>query len=477
MTRRTSARFLVIVALLPACSSPQPDDTSALLKGDAIGKVTQLQLREELKDFADRFAYTVGAAANDIRTESPDPAMCVRAVYWQLFTIPNVRRSAVSPNPVAALVDIWAFCKQLQDFFNRNETFGDRTQLARDVSRQLEDDLTRIAGEIIPEEYLGRVEKSVDAFVKENPIAGSFARRSLRPTLVKASDAKSLLWVADLPLAPFRVFMDESAKALREFTLVADSLVTFSRTVPDVFRWQLQLLLYDIEARPTTSSIVTNFETAANAIQSLARVADELPQELGREVTTALDVAEAKQAGLRETLKEVQATLTTADATLANAKTVAVTLEKTTKNWNEAGTRWEKAVGAADVLVSRFTDDEDPAESNSVETAAPEEEGGFDINEYTETAIRAEAAVARFQELTAEARSLLESGSASALVDRVVWSGVLLIVVFFGSLLVYRVVVTRLGKTSPPVSVAETVEPAPTEPGSQSEEGRLDRSL
>ncbi len=71
--------------------------------------------------------------------------------------------------------------------------------------------------------------------------------------------------------------------------------------------------------------------------------------------------------------------------------------------------------------------------------------------------------MAQFQKLTAEARSLLESDSASVLVDKVVWSGVLLIVVFFGSLLVYRVVVTRLGKTPPPDSVAD---PAPTEPGS-----------
>ena len=273
-----------------------------MLTGDAIGKVTQLQLREELKDFADRFEYTVSSAANEIRTESPDPAMCVRAVYWQLFTIPSVRRSAVSNNPVAALVDIWGFCKQIQSLFDRNETFGDQTQLARDVSKNLEDDISEIAKEMIPEKYLARVEKQVDDFVEKNPIAGSFARRTLRPAMVKASDAKSLMWVADLPLAPFRVFMDESAKALREFTLVADSFVTYSRIVPDVFRWQTQLIIYDLESRRTTSSIVTNFEVAATAIQSLARVADELPQELGREVATALDLAAAKQAGLRETL-------------------------------------------------------------------------------------------------------------------------------------------------------------------------------
>ena len=61
----------------------------------------------------------------------------------------SVRRSAVSQNPVAALVDIWTFCKQLEDYFERNETFGNRTQNALDVTRTLEEDISGIAKEII----------------------------------------------------------------------------------------------------------------------------------------------------------------------------------------------------------------------------------------------------------------------------------------------------------------------------------------
>ncbi len=471
MTRRSRACHLLIAALLASawgCSSPESEDPSVLLKGDTIGKVTQLQLREELKDFADRFASTVMATANEIQAVSPEPSTCVTAVYWQLFTIPNVQRSAVSQKPVAALVDIWSFCKQLQNFFENNEPFGEQTRLAREVSAQIEDDITRIAEETIPEKFLGQVESTIDKFVDENPIAGSFARRSTRPAMVRASGAKSLLWVTELPLAPFRLFMDEHARAIREFTLVADGLLTYAQTVPDMLRWELQLLFYDLEARPTTSAILTSFETSARGIQSLARVAEELPAELRQEITATLDEAEAKQAGLRETLKEIQATLATADETLASANTVAVTLEKTTDNWNEAGTRWEKAVGAADVLVSRFTEDGEAAESTP-----DEEEGGFDIKDYTETATRAEAAVARFQELTAEARDLLESGAASSLIDRVVWSGVLLIVVFFGALIAYRVVVVRVDRGRPPHGPVN--EGTDTDRESRSERGRLGR--
>lgn len=448
MIRPTCARLLALLALLhlhSGCQSPESEQAADLLKGSSIGKVTQLQLREELKDFADRFAYTIGSAANEIQSESSDPAMCVRAVYWQLFTIPSCRKSAVSQNPIAALVDVWAFCKQLERYFDEHEVFGERTQLARDVSRELEGDITNIAADIIPERFFEDVEKGVDNFVTEHPIAGTFARRSLRPAMVKASDAKSLMWVADLPLAPFRIFMDEHAKAIREFTLVADNMVTYAQSIPNVFRWQTQLLLYDLETRDTTTSLVSSFKAAADGVESLVKVAEELPEEIGRELNSTLDAAEAKQAGLRETLKEVQTTLTAADETLANAKTVALTLEKTTGNWNEAGTRWEKAVNAADVLVSRFTDEEETTDV----APPPEEEGGFDIKEYTETAVRAEAAAARLQALTSEARGLLESDAAGALVDKVVWSGVFLIAAFFGSLLVYRIVVTRLASTPP----------------------------
>lgn len=466
MTGRRRAIAVALTCLLTACSSRSKNENenenqnekSSLLEGRALSLVTELELREELKDFSDRFSNAIQATANEIVALCGDNRIRRRTVYWNLLTIPLCKETVFQQAPLAALIDLWVFCQQQEQFLvdgDGRESFGEWTRLAVEAAGQLTTDIQSIAEACIPEPHYTEAREAVDAFVLENPIRGSFARRSARPAMVRASDAKSLQWIRGLPLAPFRAFMGDTAQSVQEFTIVAEGFVALFRTLPSVIRWEAELLVYDLEDRSTTTEVIASFKKISESAESFARTTEKLPAELRREITAVLDGVDAKQAGLRETLSEAQKTLDRVDETIASSKPLLDSVERSTANWQVAGEKWGRAITAFHDVTkvfqgeSRETGQPGASVSDGVVKAvhAPsgdDEDSGFDINDYTRTAERAEAAAVEFRALTADLKTLIDEEAIAPTVATIAWYTVLVIVVFFVSLLGYRIASSRL---------------------------------
>jgi hypothetical protein len=150
-----------------------------------------------------------------------------------------------------------------------------------------------------------------------------------------------------------------------------------------------------------------------------------------------MDEIESQQRGIQETITEARQTLTKVDDTLIQAEVLTASIERSTENWLEAGEKWEKAVSAFDAMVEGFSSEPDGGDQSTVSES-------FDIKDYSATAERAEAAAAEFRMLTSEVRALLESNRVDALGGQIVWRLSLIFVLFFGTLLVYRIICRRL---------------------------------
>ena len=85
------------------------------------------------------------------------------------------------------------------------------------------------------------------------------------------------------------------------------------------------------------------------------------------------------------------------------------------------------------------------AEGEAASEGATEGES-FDINDYTKTAERAEEAVEELRALVSDVDRLLDSGVVGSQLRQVVWYTALLILIFFVSLLAYRIASSRLVK-------------------------------
>ena len=441
MQRPTFLSPILFIALLGGCSS-RPVENASLLSSLEISAVTQVELRERLRDFASRLSYAVKGAASDIVAVCPDQSIRKRTVYWKLFTIPLCRKAVYQQAPVASLIDLWSFCAQMRQFFESGdgrEAFGEWTPIATSASTELEEDITRIATEIIAADLFPKARAAVDEFVERHPIRGRFARYSARPVMVRASDAKSLQWIVDMPLAPFRMFMSEHARSIQELAQVADKFIDFATDEPEIARWQLDLLLYDLEDRDSTLSALESFKTLSTSAHMFAETAKNLPEELRTQLTATLDDVESKQAGFRETLKEARTTFAKLDESLESAGTIAASIERSTQNWLEAGVKWDTAVHAFDDMVQGFSSDSETSNG----AAAPEEDDSFDIKDYTRTADTTQAAAGEIRALTDEVRQLLDSGAVESFAWKIAWIGVVLIIAFFVSMLGYRIASMR----------------------------------
>jgi hypothetical protein len=68
----------------------------------------------------------------------------------------------------------------------------------------------------------------------------------------------------------------------------------------------------------------------------------------------------------------------------------------------------------------------------------------FDIREWENTAVAIGSAADQLRGLAGDAETLADSRAFVGVVDRIFWRSVVLMLVFFGLLLVYRVIASRL---------------------------------
>ena len=136
---------VALIGLLgPGCGSRETSRVEGKMDVNALGRVTELQLKEKLKDFAERYYVTLRGASYEISEQTKDPRIRKHAIYWKLITVPHVVRSIYQQKPVAALLDIWAFCVQFRLFFESPDSghiFGEWTSITLKVARVNEEDI------------------------------------------------------------------------------------------------------------------------------------------------------------------------------------------------------------------------------------------------------------------------------------------------------------------------------------------------
>jgi hypothetical protein len=463
--RRPRAAVFIASVLLLATAGCNTLGQGSSLQISGMSQVTLLELRELLNDFAGRFTARVKAAAMHIVENTDDLQIRRRTAHWKLLAVTACRTSVHDQRPFAGLADVWVFSIQMRRYFEEGDgasIFGEWTSIAADASREIEKDITDVASKVLTPEQHARAQSAATDFATANPIAGPFARQSARAQLVRGSDSSSLRWLTTLPLAPFTGFLDEHAKAIQEFAVVAGEFTEVARYTPEIARWQLELLLYDVEERLSVKTAIESIRTLSESSRSIAESAEKLPEELHRELAGVLEDVESKQAGLRETLKEARATIEAFEAPLERGERIARSAETVIASWKEAAERSEDALRVFQEVVAVFTPAEEPAaaapgpapgaeresatDTATASAATAEEEDGFDIKDYTQTAERTRAAAVELRALTRELRELLDSERTASLPAKLAGWGLLAAFGFFALLLAYRVAARRLAR-------------------------------
>jgi hypothetical protein len=390
---------------------------------EALG-ATEDDLSSALAVWATGFASLVGASADRIRAESRDRTVRRNAVSWQLRMIPLARLAAFRPDPRTAYVATLALALAQREYLTEGEgreLFGDKQPIAIDTASRLEDSVVSLGGVFLSNRQLARLREEVDKLVERNPIRGTFESEGLVTSFSDPEQRTSFSWVTNLPMAPFRALsgVSDTAQAVQNFNETAREFTAVVNQLPQLSRWQLELLVADTEELESVERAVAAAEAVGQGAVGLSNAAATLPQDLGDQMSARL--------------REVHSALADLDAALARAQALGEPLTHVADRVADASAQWT-------TLLAEMRSDDSKGDGGRP----------FDIREYESAAVRIADASRGIRELVVALNGLDAPGAtalverAGGILDRATWRAGILIVVFFVSLAAYRLLVSRL---------------------------------
>jgi len=478
------------VLAISGCTLPTKA-TSRVPFADVRPRLSKEELAGLLQQFEDTFEATIREAAERIVALQPDRRTRRLAALWQMRLIPMARDILNQDDAVHSLLDSWALCVRLRDFFEEGdgrEMFGENQAIAQAAARRALDDIEQIATLILPPENLDLARSAIEDLARQFPLRGEFSGSVVRTAVQQPEkNADVIASVLAAPMAPFRAFegIDRGAAAIQGFTAVAARMTDTVNDLPETIRLQSQLLLMEIEELESVQATVASLGEFARNSSRFTTAFEQLPQNLRREITLAAEDLERGQEGVRETLREAREVAARINEALGRVESAAACVEQTATQTAAAGEAWTGTFRSITEMVASFRAPDDqrgaeplPVSRGPSSASSPPEEGhrgptglvdaerrGFDVNDYTRAAQALDRAALRLQDLTREIRQFVESNeletslsqteararsiielshaSASAVVDHLAWRGVQLIALIFVLLLGYSTL-TRL---------------------------------
>jgi hypothetical protein len=432
--------------------APQPTVEPATTAGGASrpgAPMTLTELDQLTKAFADRYATLVVAACDDVERNSPGADQRRTAHLLKLTTISSAYDVVTNPDPFTQLVDLVLVITLESTVWideDRAEgTFGLAGAALIGTLRQAREEVWSLASRVMKPEQLQVLDRLIWDWRRDHQDIELVSL--VRFDDFSASRGKST--IADVPrgtglLAP----VEEASRAADELRLVAERTFFYAKRLPTLASWQAEGVFNEMLANPDTVAALAAYQDVTAAVARAVA----LIEGIGDPGGPLAEYAEAV-ASSRELVADASALTDEVDEILAAS-------ERAIGSLRDASRSILETVGAADQLVRRYRT-EDGAGPPADGVAAP-----FDINDYSRAAAELATAVRELNGLVgstdallgseawsrrlgevneaAAARVLQASEASAALVDRLFWRGVALVVVFFAVMTLARVVAARL---------------------------------
>ena len=397
---------------------------------------TEDDLRQALAEFSSRFASVVAGAAELASERTKDRVVRRRALLLRINAVPLVERVAFQEDPQQAYVSTLTVVVMLRQHVTKGtgkDLFGAEQPIVVEAIEGLESDLLLIAAEFLDDQKIARMRQEVEEFALARPIQPGLGVQGVQAALAAVPTSSTFGWIINIPMSPFRALegVSSGAAAIREFNQTALELTRLVALLPQQVRWQLELLLYDVEDRDTVVQTLAALQGMEQSADRASRAVENLPADLG----LSLEASRGALADANHTIAEARALVSALDPTVER-------IRATSEIW--AG------------LVRR----DDPATPSDRESGRP-----FDIREWESTAREIAQAATSLQTLAVELRTLSEaepnSGAvaevraaldvadlrAREIVDRAFWRLAALLVLFFALLAAYRLTLGRGART------------------------------
>ena len=342
-------------------------------------------------------------------------------------------------DPIIAFVETWALCTRFRMYLEEGEgssLYGEGQPIALNGAKLLEMEIERIGNVFLKDDVLETAKKNIVEFANANPIKGTFSGITVFATEAKKDQPSPLTSIAKIPMTPFRAMegVDRTASAIHRFT---DSTERFSDIVselPESSRWQLQLLLYDLEETDMTKSFLASLAQFSQSSQLLSKSVDELPQQLSREMSQFVQDIDERQANLQKTLEQTEKTTAAISGALEKLETASVSVGTTAKDASETAKAWQSAAQViGDVAREHYKKPESSDPNRS-----------FDIKEWTTAAEKTSQAAIDIGGLLSAVDNLSKDHNYGNIMNAITFRAAGFVALIFVLAVMYRIVSARL---------------------------------
>ena len=191
-----------------------------------------------MNDLADRLASGLERTADQVSSETRDPAVRRRALAFKVDVIPAVYTAAYRADPLIAAMDTWGLAFQIWRYVETGagrDAFGAQQSLARGQARDLLADAdASVQGMAISQKRFDAARARMESWVASHPIEHAFSSRSsIAPVLAEWRSEDRDAFVA----------VGEVTDTIQN---LSERLNTYAAQMPRQVRWQAELLVAEL---------------------------------------------------------------------------------------------------------------------------------------------------------------------------------------------------------------------------------------
>jgi hypothetical protein len=175
---------------------------------------------------------------------------------WKAEAIPIMQTSLLNTDPIAAVLDTWAFLFQMTAFMEQptlKQTMGSSYPVVAETLRNMEAEMERLIESVAPKANLADLRQRVRGWADAHPIEDSLAsRQSADPDVIRQVGQANLGKMASIKAL---------AESMGDLSARLDS---YNLYLPKEARWQAELFVLDLQRDPQVSTALSYLGSLAN---------------------------------------------------------------------------------------------------------------------------------------------------------------------------------------------------------------------
>ena len=478
--------LLLLLVLVGGCQSnskkPASNGTTQASRLKGTVDINPLKLKYEITTFLDASLAACLATYTDIAAQYPERHIREHCLRWKMRTLDLYLAMLAIEDPRATFLLTWTAIVNKRQFITvgpGKDNLGQAQPQIAALIKSLEADIVALGYRHFPREIMdaakGEIEESALEFLWDSLITQDTA-------LAEARDDADLMGILQLPLRPISNLgsigkLGNTPKAINRFTSTADDFSLVIRYLPERMRWQMQMLLLEMESSGPTVAVVKQIQNVEQRVQDLIALFKAMPADMRKEFEKSIEATEKSLPEFRATLTEARAVAEKINAAIENANKTTLQAQETAVLFTESAKAFEAAAVEVRGLLADYRQwrnpeepnepaysdsqrDQDPpqqqdqADSQDARQSDSEEEKkvGSGAKDYEQMAESIQAAAQEVRTLVDELQQPVEdegtlrqvAGEFRGLIRTIFWYAVALAGIIFGLALTYRVTTRRL---------------------------------